>query len=164
MRNHTAFWMVVVLLVAAGSQAAERASSSDGWLAAAGRPSGELWAIKDEPQTQPAKAERKYPAVHELPLPGHTIEGLGGGAIVPMAYLTNPGPEGTQIGLPSVSFSNMVLGHKKSVQSVAITQTFFRRIELGCGQMNVDYVQLSTRQSFDVALSHYLAARKSRVR
>ncbi len=38
------------------------------------------------------------------------------------------------------------------------------RIEMGCGQMNIDYVPLSTRTSFDVALSHYLAQRKSRVR
>ena len=35
-----------------------------------------------------------------------------------------------------------------------------RRLELGCGQMNVDYVQLSTRQSFEEALAQYLASRK----
>jgi len=41
---------------------------------------------------------------------------------------------------------------------------FIRRIETGCGQMNIDYVPLSTRQSFDVALAHYLAGRRSRAR
>jgi uncharacterized protein (DUF58 family) len=39
-----------------------------------------------------------------------------------------------------------------------------QRIELGCGQMNIDYVPLSTRTDFDVALSHYLAQRRSRAR
>jgi hypothetical protein len=37
-----------------------------------------------------------------------------------------------------------------------------RRIEMGCGQMNIDYIQLSTRQSFVEALSHYLASRKGK--
>ena len=37
---------------------------------------------------------------------------------------------------------------------------FLRRVELGCGQMNIDYVPLSTRQSFDAALAHYLARRR----
>jgi len=41
---------------------------------------------------------------------------------------------------------------------------FIRRIETGCGRMNIDYVPLSTRQSFDVALAHYLASRRSRAR
>ncbi len=38
------------------------------------------------------------------------------------------------------------------------------RIEMGCGQMSIDYVPLSTKNRFDVALSHYLAQRKSRTR
>ena len=39
---------------------------------------------------------------------------------------------------------------------------FLRRIEMGCGQMDVDYVQMATSQSFDEALAHYLAHRRSR--
>ncbi len=39
-----------------------------------------------------------------------------------------------------------------------------RRIESGCGQMNVDYVPISTARPFDVALSHYLAGRKQRTK
>ncbi|MCD6304283.1 MAG: DUF58 domain-containing protein [Planctomycetes bacterium] len=35
------------------------------------------------------------------------------------------------------------------------------KIETGCGQLNIDYVPMSTRTSFDVALSHYLARRRS---
>jgi len=41
---------------------------------------------------------------------------------------------------------------------------FIRRIETGCGQMNVDYVPLSTRRDFDLALAHYLAHRKARAK
>ncbi len=37
-----------------------------------------------------------------------------------------------------------------------------RRLDMGCGQMHVDYVQLSTRQSFDEALAGYLAHRRGR--
>ncbi|MFW6132273.1 MAG: DUF58 domain-containing protein [Planctomycetota bacterium] len=37
-----------------------------------------------------------------------------------------------------------------------------RRLEMGCGQMHVDYVQLSTRQSFDDVLAAYLARRRAR--
>lgn len=37
---------------------------------------------------------------------------------------------------------------------------FCRQIELGCGQMNVDYVPMTTAKGFDLALAHYLAMRK----
>jgi len=38
---------------------------------------------------------------------------------------------------------------------------FIQRIEKGCGQMNIDYVPLSTDRDFDVALATYLARRRS---
>jgi len=64
-----------------------------------------------------------------------------------------------------------VAGHRvqldpRSVQAEYLDQVrrFIKRIEMGCGQMNVDYVPLSTRRSFDMALAHYLAQRKSRAR
>ena len=41
---------------------------------------------------------------------------------------------------------------------------FIQRLEIGCGQMNIDYVQMSTKQNFDIALAHYLAQRMSRAR
>ena len=41
---------------------------------------------------------------------------------------------------------------------------FIHKIEVGCGQMDVDYVPLSTKRSFDVALAHYLANRRGRTR
>ena len=64
------------------------------------------------------------------PLPLHTVEGYGGAMITPMAYLVNPGPKGTVVGLPSAAFTFTRLG-TKDLQTVSVTQTFFRRIELG---------------------------------
>lgn len=43
-------------------------------------------------------------------------------------------------------------------------QRFVRRLEIGCGQMDIDYVQLSTRNSFELALAHYLAHRMNKTR
>lgn len=39
-------------------------------------------------------------------------------------------------------------------------QRFVKRVEAGCGQMGVDYVPMTTDQSFDLALAHYLARRR----
>jgi uncharacterized protein (DUF58 family) len=41
---------------------------------------------------------------------------------------------------------------------------FVERLEMGCGQMHVDYVPMSTASSFDLALSHYLAQRRARAK
>ena len=78
-----------------------------------------------------AKAEIAAPPAGDgPPLPVHTIEGVGGALTVPMAYLVNPGPEGTIIGKPAASFTYLGLG-TKNVQVMAVTQTFVRRNELG---------------------------------
>ncbi len=37
---------------------------------------------------------------------------------------------------------------------------FVKRIEIGCGQMGVDYVPMVTSNTFDMALAHYLARRR----
>ena len=63
------------------------------------------------------------------PLPFHTIEGYGGGALTPMAYLVNPGPKGSIFGLPSAAFSNVIAG-QKNLQAATFSETLFSRIEL----------------------------------
>ena len=80
-------------------------------------------------QVKTAK-EAAAPAGDGPPLPLHTIEGVGGALAVPMAYLVNPGPEGTVVGKPAVSITALHLGNK-NLQVLAITETLFRRIELG---------------------------------
>jgi len=47
---------------------------------------------------------------------------------------------------------------------LARVRLFIRRLEIGCGQMDIDYVQLSTKNSFDLALAHYMARRMARAR
>ncbi len=64
------------------------------------------------------------------PLPLHTIDGVGGVVITPIAYLVNPGPEGTIWGLPSASVT-YVKANTKNVESAVITETLFGRLELG---------------------------------
>jgi uncharacterized protein (DUF58 family) len=44
---------------------------------------------------------------------------------------------------------------------IAEVQKFIAKIESGCGRLQIDYVQMSTRQPFDMALSNYLAHRRS---
>lgn len=66
------------------------------------------------------------------PLPLHTIEGTGGVLITPLAYLVNPGPEGTKLALPSVS-TTYVNAHQKNVTSLSVTESAFGRVEFGFG-------------------------------
>ncbi len=47
---------------------------------------------------------------------------------------------------------------------LAEIRAFLNTIEKGCGEMHIDYVPFSTRQDFDLALSSYLAHRKSLVK
>jgi hypothetical protein len=82
----------------------------------------EMSYVTPPPAPEPSKAP---------PIPLHTLEGVGGALVVPMAYLVNPGPEGTVIGMPSASFTYLNTSKGKSLQTLAVTQTFWRRLELG---------------------------------
>jgi hypothetical protein len=79
-------------------------------------------------EQQPAAA----PAPAAPPLPFHTIEGYGGGAITPIAYLVNPAADGQTFGLPSAAVSYVTAGHK-SLAAYTITETLLDRVEFGYG-------------------------------
>ena len=64
------------------------------------------------------------------PLPLHTIEGVGGIVLTPMAYLVNPGPPGTTVGKPAAAVHFAMIG-SKDLEAATLTWTFFRRLELG---------------------------------
>lgn len=84
-------------------------------------------AVSDKPESgaqTAAKAEKG------APLPLLTLDGVGGVVITPIAYLVNPGAEGTQVGLPSIG-ATYVNARQKNVESFGFTETFFRRVELG---------------------------------
>jgi len=99
--------------------ATSRPASDEGLLEVGSK----IASSKPKPADKPA--DEKGP-----PLPFHSIEGYGGGAITPMAYLVNPGPKDTIFGLPSAAFSEVIAG-SKGLQSLSFTETIFRRIELG---------------------------------
>ena len=62
------------------------------------------------------------------PWPLHTLEGLGGGVINPTAYLVNGGPPGTDIPLPTASFTYLYVGGRKSSQIFVASQTLYKRV------------------------------------
>jgi hypothetical protein len=86
--------------------------------------------LADEAQT--ALAEKSAAPQKGPPLPFHTIEGYGGGAITPMAYLVNP-PLGDHIfGQPSIATSYVNLG-QKDLEAFTVTENILGRVELGFG-------------------------------
>lgn len=64
------------------------------------------------------------------PLPLHTIEGNSGCFAVSTAYMANPPKEGEIFGRPSFSTS-AIFAREKNLQSFAVTENLFGRIELG---------------------------------
>jgi len=64
------------------------------------------------------------------PLPLHSLEGNSGVLITNTAYLVNPPEKGKAIGLPSFSVSGVIIG-QKDLQSYAVTENLYGRIEVG---------------------------------
>ncbi len=62
-------------------------------------------------------------------LPLHTIDGVGGILITPVAYLSNPGPKDEIAGLPSFS-ATYINAREKNVQSFAVSETLIQRVEI----------------------------------
>ena len=83
-----------------------------------------------------------------LPIPLHTIEGVGGRPITPTAYLVNPGPEGEPFGMPAVSAGYVMVG-EKDLQNVGITWTLWQRLELGyaVNRLGIDDLDSEIRSS-----------------
>ena len=63
-------------------------------------------------------------------MPFITIEGQGGGAFTPMAYLVNPAPGGDLFGKPSVAVDYIGLG-RKNLDALMITENVGGRFEFG---------------------------------
>ena len=81
----------------------------------------------------PAAAEK--PA----PLPLHQIEGNGGIFSTLSAYIVNPPRDGEPVGRPSVGLAYVNLGYDKNLGALTITESPFKRLELGYGY---DYLDL----------------------
>ncbi|MDR3709850.1 MAG: DUF3034 family protein [Capsulimonadaceae bacterium] len=81
----------------------------------------------------PARAaDAAGPVDTAQPLPFHSIEGYGGGAITPTAYLSNATPDKHGIGKPSFADSYVNLG-AKSLTALTASETLFGRLELSFG-------------------------------
>ena len=82
------------------------------------------------PPTQAAvQAKAEKPA----PLPLHQIEGNGGIFSTLSAYIVNPPRDGEPVGRPSVGFAYVNLGHEQNLEALTITESPFKRLELGYG-------------------------------
>jgi hypothetical protein len=77
--------------------------------------------------TAPAKAEKPPP------LPLHQIEGNGGIFSTLSAYLVNPPRNGEPVGRPSLGFAYVNVGQGRNLEALTITETPWKRLELGYG-------------------------------
>jgi len=88
------------------------------------------------PPTAEAKAQTKDEK--GAPLPLHQIEGNGGIFSTLSAYLVNPPRNGEAIGRPAVGFSFVDLGHERNLEAFTLTETPWKRLELGYGYERLD--------------------------
>ena len=79
-----------------------------------------------------AKAEKPPP------LPLHQIEGNGGIFATLSAYLVNPPRDGELLGRPSVGFAFVDIGQGRNLEAFTITETLWKRLELGYGYDRLD--------------------------
>jgi hypothetical protein len=78
------------------------------------------------------------------PLPLHQIEGNGGIFSTLSAYLVNPPRNGEPIGRPAVGFAYVNLGHGQNLEALTLTETPWKRLELGFGYENLELGDLPT--------------------
>jgi hypothetical protein len=83
-------------------------------------------------ETNAASAHAEKPP----PLPLHQIEGNGGIFSTLSAYLVNPPRDGEPIGRPAAGFSFVDLGYGRELYALTVTETPWKRLELGFGYEN----------------------------
>ena len=129
MNNGLLVGLGVVILacvpVVAAEDPAETTGTLDSWM----RMGDQLAA------DPPAGGDKSAPKVEAAPnsappLPLHCFEGYSGGFITPMAYIANLDTCNGFLGKPVVSYSFMAMGHK-TLQSLVVTQPFWKRFEFG---------------------------------
>jgi hypothetical protein len=93
------------------------------------------------PQTNsPPVAQTASAATTEkpAPLPLHQIEGNGGVFSTLSAYIVNPPRDGEPVGRPATGFSFVDLGHGQELEALTLTESPWKRLELGFGWENFD--------------------------
>jgi len=122
-------------------------------VAAAQLFSGQLTAHAEETtNTAPAKAA---PAEKGSPLPLHQIEGNGGIFSTLSAYLVNPPRNGEPVGRPSAGFAFVNIGHGQNLEALTLTETPWKRLELGYGwnRLSLGDLPLAIKKATGVSLS-----------
>jgi hypothetical protein len=92
----------------------------------------------DDGGTNSAPVQAK-PAEKGPPLPLHQIEGNGGIFSTLSAYIVNPPRNGEPVGRPSAGFSFVDIGHGQNLEALTLTESPWKRLELGYGW---DYLDL----------------------
>lgn len=99
----------------------------------------------EDTNAAPAKTEKPAPAEKPAPLPLHQIEGNGGIFATLSAYIVNPPRNDEPIGRPSIGFSYVNLGHGQNLEALTITESPWKRLELGYGYNNFELGDLPTQ-------------------
>jgi hypothetical protein len=92
-----------------------------------------MGAAADTPSASQASADTPAKADKPPPLPLHQIEGNGGIFSTLSAYLVNPPRNGEPVGRPSVGFGYINIGHGRDLMALTLTETPWKRLELGFG-------------------------------
>jgi len=100
-------------------------------------------------EVQPAKAEKPPP------LPLHQIEGNGGIFSTLSAYIVNPPRDGEPVGRPSVGFAYVDLGHGQNLEALTLTESPWKRLELGYGwdRLGLGDLPLAIKDATTVSIS-----------
>ena len=98
----------------------------------------------DNPSASPADTQAGAKAEKPMPLPLHEIEGNGGIFSTLSAYLVNPPRNGEPVGRPSVGFGYINMGHGRDLVAATVTETPWKRLELGFGYDRLNLGDLPT--------------------
>jgi hypothetical protein len=90
-------------------------------------------ALRADDAQPAAQSASQTNADKPAPLPLHQIEGNGGIFSTLSAYIVNPPRDGEPVGRPSVGFGYVNLGSDKNLEALTITESPFKRLELGYG-------------------------------
>jgi hypothetical protein len=143
-----------------------------GWLlatlVAATWPAGAADApAKAETSSAPAAEKAEAKPDKGPPLPLHQIEGNGGIFSTLSAYLVNPPRNGELLGRPAIGAAYVHLDHGRNLESLTLTETPWKRLELGYGYNRFDLGDLpqdieratTIRLSRDAVTQHNFNAR-----
>ncbi len=80
-----------------------------------------------------------------MPLPLHELGGCGGLFSTLSAYLVNPPRNGEPVGRPAVGFGYIDVGHGRDLVALTLTETPWKRLELGFGYEYLNLGDLPTQ-------------------